>query len=108
MEIYRVGGSVRDELLGRPSKDMDYVVVGSNHDEMTSLGYTMIGKDFPVYLHPETKDEYALSRQERLSNGKFEERVSSILDGMVEKQYFVFIVDTGTTLCIFDFEKKRP
>lgn len=72
MEIYRVGGSVRDELLGRPSKDLDYVVVGSNHDEMISLGYLQVGKDFPVYLHPETKDEYALARQERLSNGKFE------------------------------------
>lgn len=78
MKMYRVGGSVRDELLGRPSKDLDYIVVGSNHDEMISLGYTQVGKDFPVYLHPETKQEYALARQERLSNGKFEVSIQEV------------------------------
>jgi len=65
MEIYRVGGSVRDELLGLPVKDHDYVVVGSDPDEMVRLGYRPVGKDFPVFLHPESKEEYALARTER-------------------------------------------
>ncbi len=52
MKIYEVGGAVRDELLGLPVKDRDYVVVGSTPEEMTRLGYTPVGKDFPVFLHP--------------------------------------------------------
>lgn len=65
MEIYLVGGCVRDQLLGRPVKDRDWVVVGANSDELTTLGYQAVGKDFPVFLHPETKEEYALARTER-------------------------------------------
>ena len=65
MEIYAVGGSVRDELLGLPVKDKDYVVTGSSPEEMVRLGYKPIGKDFPVFLHPETHEEYALARTER-------------------------------------------
>ncbi len=65
MKIYRVGGSVRDELLGLPVKDRDYVVVGSDAEEMVRLGFRPVGKDFPVFLHPETNDEYALARTER-------------------------------------------
>ena len=65
MKIYRVGGSVRDELLGLPVKDHDYVVVGSDAEEMVRLGFRPVGKDFPVFLHPETNDEYALARTER-------------------------------------------
>lgn len=66
MKIYLVGGAVRDELMGVPSKDRDYVVVGSTHEEMLSLGFGMPhGAAFPVYLHPETKEEYALARKER-------------------------------------------
>ena len=65
MKIYRVGGSVRDELLGLPVKDRDYVVVGSDAEEMAHLGFRPVGKDFPVFLHPETNDEYALARTER-------------------------------------------
>ncbi len=65
MKIYEVGGAVRDELLGLPVKDRDYVVVGSTPAEMTRLGYTPVGKDFPVFLHPSTHDEYALARTER-------------------------------------------
>ncbi len=65
MEIYRVGGSVRDELLGLPVKDHDYVVVGSDPEEMVRLGYRPVGKDFPVFLHPQTNEEYALARTER-------------------------------------------
>ncbi len=65
MEIYLVGGAVRDELLKRPIKERDWVVVGATPEEMLRLGYRQVGKDFPVFLHPETNEEYALARTER-------------------------------------------
>ena len=65
MEIYLVGGAVRDALLGQSVRDRDYVVVGSTPEEMVALGYLPVGKDFPVFLHPQTKEEYALARSER-------------------------------------------
>ncbi|MBT4448693.1 MAG: multifunctional CCA tRNA nucleotidyl transferase/2'3'-cyclic phosphodiesterase/2'nucleotidase/phosphatase, partial [Gammaproteobacteria bacterium] len=65
MQVYRVGGVVRDKLLGIKSKDIDWVVTGSTPEEMISDGYRPIGKDFPVFLHPESKQEYALARTER-------------------------------------------
>lgn len=65
MKVYQVGGCVRDLLMGLNPKDIDFVVVGSNENELLSLGYTQVGKDFPVFLHPETGYEYALARQER-------------------------------------------
>ena len=65
MKIYAVGGSVRDELLGLPLSDRDYVVVGGTPEEMVRLGYKPVGKDFPVFLHPKTHEEYALARTER-------------------------------------------
>jgi len=65
MEKYLVGGCVRDELLGRDSKDRDWVVVGATPEEMLAAGFKSVGKDFPVFLHPETKEEYALARTER-------------------------------------------
>ena len=64
MQLYQVGGCVRDRLLGRAVKDRDWVVVGSNATEMEQLGFRRVGKDFPVYLHPETGEEYALARTE--------------------------------------------
>ncbi|HEX20552.1 MAG TPA: multifunctional CCA tRNA nucleotidyl transferase/2'3'-cyclic phosphodiesterase/2'nucleotidase/phosphatase, partial [Acidiferrobacteraceae bacterium] len=67
MEIYLVGGAVRDKLLGLEVKDRDYVVVGSTPEEMVSLGYAPVGADFPVFLHPDSKEEYALARTERKS-----------------------------------------
>ena len=67
MKIYVVGGAVRDELLGLPVKDRDHVVVGATPEEMERLGYKPVGKDFPVFLHPETHEEYALARTERKS-----------------------------------------
>lgn len=67
MEVYLVGGAVRDELLGREPKEFDWVVVGSTVEEMLDQGYLQVGKDFPVFLHPQTKDEYALARTERKS-----------------------------------------
>jgi tRNA nucleotidyltransferase (CCA-adding enzyme) len=65
VKIYTVGGAVRDELLGLPVKDRDYVVVGATPEDMTRLGYRPVGKDFPVFLHPKTHAEYALARTER-------------------------------------------
>ncbi len=68
MKIYQVGGAVRDKLLGKAVKDHDWVVVGSTPEEMVSLGYKPVGRDFPVFLHPETHEEYALARTERKSD----------------------------------------
>jgi len=65
MKIYEVGGAVRDELLGLPVKDRDWVVVGATPQEMLDRGYTPVGRDFPVFLHPRTHEEYALARTER-------------------------------------------
>ena len=65
MKAYAVGGAVRDELLGLPIVDRDHVVVGSTPEEMESLGYKPVGKDFPVFLHSQTREEYALARTER-------------------------------------------
>ncbi|HEY8099692.1 MAG TPA: multifunctional CCA addition/repair protein [Burkholderiaceae bacterium] len=65
MKIYTVGGAVRDELLGLPVQDRDYVVVGATPDDMIAQGFTPVGKDFPVFLHPTTHEEYALARTER-------------------------------------------
>ena len=67
MKVYVVGGAVRDELLGLPVKDRDHVVVGATPEEMERLGYKPVGKDFPVFLHPATHEEYALARTERKS-----------------------------------------
>lgn len=65
MRTYIVGGAVRDFLLGRPVKDYDYVVTGATPQEMLDQGFTQVGADFPVFLHPDSKDEYALARTER-------------------------------------------
>ena len=67
MEIYVVGGAVRDELLGLPIKDKDFVVVGATPEEMVAAGFKPVGKDFPVFLHPKTHEEHALARTERKS-----------------------------------------
>ena len=65
MEIYLVGGAVRDELLGRPISERDWVVVGATPDDLLTRGFRPVGKDFPVFLHPDTHEEYALARTER-------------------------------------------
>jgi tRNA nucleotidyltransferase (CCA-adding enzyme) len=65
MKTYLVGGAVRDELLGYPFKEKDWVVVGATVEEMLADGYLQVGKDFPVFLHPESKEEHALARTER-------------------------------------------
>ena len=65
MEIYLVGGCVRDKLLGLKTKDRDWVVVGATADQLLKLDYKQVGKDFPVFLHPKTSEEYALARTER-------------------------------------------
>lgn len=67
MQIYMVGGAVRDQLLGRPVNDHDWVVVGATPEQMLAQGYLPVGRDFPVFLHPSTREEYALARTERKS-----------------------------------------
>jgi tRNA nucleotidyltransferase (CCA-adding enzyme) len=65
MQKFLVGGAVRDMLMGKTPEDRDYVVVGSTHEDMIAAGFEKVGADFPVYLHPETGDEYALARREK-------------------------------------------
>ncbi|MEO7199022.1 MAG: multifunctional CCA tRNA nucleotidyl transferase/2'3'-cyclic phosphodiesterase/2'nucleotidase/phosphatase, partial [Dokdonella sp.] len=65
MRSYLVGGAVRDKLLGRHVADRDYVVVGTTPADMLAAGFKPVGKDFPVFLHPDTAEEYALARTER-------------------------------------------
>jgi tRNA nucleotidyltransferase (CCA-adding enzyme) len=67
MKVYCVGGAVRDELLGLPVRDRDWVVVGATPERLVALGYLPVGRDFPVFLHPQTREEYALARTERKS-----------------------------------------
>lgn len=64
-QVYCVGGAVRDAMLGLPAHDADYVVVGGTPEAMLTLGFRAVGKDFPVFLHPTTHNEYALARTER-------------------------------------------
>ena len=71
MQVYLVGGAVRDGLLGLPIKDRDWVVVGATPEQMLSLGYTPVGKDFPVFLHPSSHEEYALARTERKTSAGY-------------------------------------
>ena len=65
MKIYQVGGSIRDALLGLPVQDRDWVVVGATPEQLVAQGFVPVGKDFPVFLHPQTREEYALARTER-------------------------------------------
>ncbi|MGA7298092.1 MAG: multifunctional CCA tRNA nucleotidyl transferase/2'3'-cyclic phosphodiesterase/2'nucleotidase/phosphatase, partial [Rhodanobacteraceae bacterium] len=65
MDVYLVGGAVRDKLLGKVAADRDFVVVGARPEEMQAAGYRAVGKDFPVFIHPESGEEYALARTER-------------------------------------------
>ena len=67
MQIYKVGGAVRDRLLGQPVSDIDWLVVGATVEQMLAQGFRPVGDDFPVFLHPQTGDEYALARTERKS-----------------------------------------
>src|SRR5262245_33825616 len=65
VKAYVVGGAVRDELLGLPVSDRDWVVVGETPESMAAAGFKPVGRDFPVFLHPQTREEYALARTER-------------------------------------------
>jgi tRNA nucleotidyltransferase (CCA-adding enzyme) len=91
MQTYLVGGAVRDTLLNRRVTERDYVVVGATVDEMLAKGYTQVGKDFPVFLHPKTADEYALARTERKSG----------------KGYTGFICDASPTVTLEEDLKRR-
>jgi tRNA nucleotidyltransferase (CCA-adding enzyme) len=65
MKLWTVGGAIRDEMLGRPVHDRDWVMVGATPEQLVAEGYKPVGKDFPVFLHPETREEVALARTER-------------------------------------------
>ena len=91
MKIYLVGGAVRDKLLNLPVKEKDYVVVGASVEEMLRSGYRQVGKDFPVFLHPETHEEYALARMER----------------KVSRGYTGFTFDTSTAVTLEEDLKRR-
>ena len=84
MKVYEVGGCVRDQLMGVQPKDRDWVVVNSSPAEMEQKGFKPIGKDFPVFLHPKTKEEYALARTEKKSGTGYKD--------------FTFYFDTNVTL----------
>ena len=91
MQIYLVGGAVRDRLLGRPVSDRDYVVVGATPEAMLAQGYKPVGKDFPVFLHPQTGEEYALARTERKSG----------------RGYAGFAFDTSATVTLEEDLRRR-
>lgn len=84
METYLVGGAVRDQLLGLSVRERDWVVTGATPEQMLASGYTPVGKDFPVFLHPDTHEEYALARTERKTAAGY--------------HGFVFHTDTTVTL----------
>src|SRR5580692_8649371 len=79
MQVYLVGGAVRDRLLGRPVGERDWVVVGATPAELTAQGYTPVGKDFPVFLHPETLEE-DLKRRDLTINAMAEDATGAIVD----------------------------
>ncbi len=91
MKTYLVGGAIRDQLLGLPVKEKDWVVVGTTVDEMLQAGFRQVGKDFPVFLHPKTGEEYALARTER----------------KVGRGYTGFTFDTSPTVTLEEDLKRR-
>lgn len=91
MKIYLVGGAVRDQLLGLPVKEKDWVVVGATVEDMLRAGYRQVGKDFPVFLHPKTGEEYALARTERKTG----------------RGYTGFAFDTAPTVTLEEDLKRR-
>ncbi len=91
MEVYLVGGAVRDEQLGLPVRERDWCVVGATPEDMVALGYRPVGKDFPVFLHPETGEEYALARTERKTG----------------RGYHGFQFDTSTEVTLEDDLRRR-
>ena len=97
MKIYLVGGAVRDELLGIPFKEKDWLVVNSSHEEMLEKGFKQVGKHFPVYLHPKSKEEYALARKETKIADHAKQIVQAKEDGTKKKLKF------RRTLILFSF-----
>ncbi len=91
MQVYLVGGAVRDELLGRKVEERDWVVVGATPEEMLRLGYRQVGREFPVFLHPQTHEEHALARLERKSGAG----------------YRGFVTDSSPTVTLEDDLKRR-
>lgn len=82
MQRFLVGGAVRDSLLGKEPKDRDFVVVGETADTMLAAGFAQVGKGFPVFLHPDTKEEHALARQEKATGGGGHGDFAFVTDGV--------------------------
>ncbi len=87
-QVFLVGGAVRDVLLGIDPKDKDYVVVGMTEEQMLQLGFEQVGKDFPVFLHPHTKEEYALARKERKTSSGYNGFAVETKDVTLEEDLF--------------------
>ena len=101
MKIYQVGGAVRDKLLGIQATDVDHVVIGATPDEMIDLGFQPVGKHFPVFLHPETKAEYALARKE-IKTGPKHTDFDFVFDKSVTLQEDVVRRDFTINALVFD------
>src|SRR5262245_57175654 len=86
MKTYLVGGAVRDELLGLPVRERDWVVVGARPEDLTALGYKPVGRDFPVFLHPKTNEEHALARTERKTGPGYRGFVTSFSNDVTLEQ----------------------
>lgn len=95
MKTYLCGGAVRDTILGKRPHDFDYVVVGSTPEYMESMGYKQVGKDFPVYLHPDTGEEYALARVERKSGLKHTDFETVSTSGLLNPELIKQFVELG-------------
>ncbi len=91
LKIYKVGGCIRDRLLGIPVTDNDFVVVGSTPQQMLKMGFKQVGRDFPVFLHPKTREEYALARSEKKTAGG----------------YHGFTCQTSTNISLIDDLRRR-
>ena len=107
MDTYLVGGALRDELLGQPVTDRDWVVVGTTDEEMREAGYLSVGKNFPVYLHPETREEYALARQEKKTGAGhqgfvFETRDVSLEEDLVRRDLTINAIAQDTNGNLID------
>lgn len=106
MKMYLVGGAVRDQLLGRTPKDRDYVVVGATIQEMLDLGYEQVGASFPVFLHPETKEEYALARIEK-STGPKHTDFEFMFEPTVSLKEDLYRRDLTINSIAYDIEEKK-
>src|SRR3990167_3509362 len=110
MKIYLVGGAVRDKLLKLPIKEQDFVVVGATISEMLDLGYKQVGKEFPVFLHPNTNEEYALARMERKTQPGYKgfafdtSKTETLEEDLLRRDLTI----NAMAIAVEDVDKKKP